>query len=256
MLPRVILDRPLKEGDVVALDPEQSHYILDVLRQSKGSLCELVVNNEGVFEGVVEDIKGKTVFVRVEKKVINQDVESNLWINVVMPFAKGERTWWAVQKLTELGVNRILFMRFERSVVWPKDVEKKLKRAEKIALEAVRQCRRLRVPEVRILDNFVKICEEENLVNAGIVRPVIVFDKSGVYSFSRFIDKIREEFEKSEGSRAITMVVGPEGGFSQEELELFELLKWKKVKLGRRILRVETAAVVGAALLQGFLGDF
>ena len=256
MLPRVILDRPLKEGDVVALDPEQSHYILDVLRQSKGSHCELVVNNEGVFEGVVEDIKGKTVFVRVEKKVINQDVESNLWINVVMPFAKGERTWWAVQKLTELGVNRILFMRFERSVVWPKDRDHKLKRAKKVAIEAVRQCRRLRVPEIEILDNFVKIYKDDVLTNAGIDRPVIVFDKSGVCSFSRFVDKIKVEFDESGGIRAITLVVGPEGGFSQEELELFEQLKWKKVNLGRRILRVETAAVVGAALLQGFLGDF
>ena len=143
-------------------------------------------------------------------------------ITVAFAPTKGDRPEWTVQKLTELGVSRIVPVRTERSVVtWPpKRADRQRERWRKIGREAAMQSRRTRLPEIDAMVDLVNLVE--------MASPVFLCAPGG--------DRLEPQ--------DATFVVGPEGGFAPSELS-----RVKTVDLGvDTILRTETAAVVAATL--------
>jgi 16S rRNA (uracil1498-N3)-methyltransferase len=143
-------------------------------------------------------------------------------IAVGLALHKGERPEWAVQKLTELGVDRILLLSSERTVVRPADGNRRRERLVKVARQAAAQSRRLRLPSVEGPFDF-----DEALAGAPV--EVAVAEPGG----------------PPVGASTATILVGPEGGWSGAELARAPAL----VGLADTVLRTETAAVAAGVLL-------
>jgi 16S rRNA (uracil1498-N3)-methyltransferase len=139
---------------------------------------------------------------------------------------------WAVQKAVEVGVRQLIPVISERTQVGTRDHSKRVDHWRRIAMQALKQCRRpwaMALEEPTPLQIFV----ERESGNGGVV----VADRNGSTA-----EDLPEE-------AARVLIVGPEGGFSAAERELFDHCGWPGLRLGEHILRAETAAIVGSAML-------
>jgi 16S rRNA (uracil1498-N3)-methyltransferase len=172
--------------------------------------------------------------------------ESDVRTILALGLTKGEKMDFVVEKATELGAHAIVPFTSEFSV--PKLDERKFAaraaRWEKIALAAVKQCGRTRLPEVLPLRDF------EALVSGdwGQSLKLFFWEKEDTQS-------LRAAREKHGEAKAVLLVVGPEGGFSAAEAALARAHGFEPVHLGPRILRAETAAVAALSLVQSLWGD-
>jgi 16S rRNA (uracil1498-N3)-methyltransferase len=149
-----------------------------------------------------------------------------------------------IQKTTELGVSAIIPFKSERSIsLEERDAkQKKAHRWQEIAIKAVQQSRRARVPRVEAYRPFgeaLKRCEGEAL-------RLLLYEKTG--------GTLKNVLRRYQTKRIYAMV-GPEGGFTEEEVSLAMDEGFTPVKLGQRILRTETAAITLVGILQYELGD-
>lgn len=172
--------------------------------------------------------------------------ESPLKIRLGLGLTKGEKMDFVVEKATELGVHAVV--PFSSAFTVPKlDARKITQRAErwrKIALSAAKQCGRTRVPTIAPLTTFSELVG----LPASEDLKLLFWEKEN----TRTIERVHAEHKLA---RAITVVVGAEGGFSNAEVEEAVRHGLLTVGLGRRVLRAETAAVTALALVQFVWGD-
>lgn len=177
--------------------------------------------------------------------ILSRPVESGLILEVYQALPERERFEMIVQKLTELGATRIVPVETARSTTrLQRDaVQSKSHRWPEVARRAARQCRRGIVPEVSAPLSFA-----EALRQAGTAGVKVIFYEG---------EERTSLADAVAGRRAgpAALFVGPEGGFSPEEILAARAAGFVPVSLGPRLLRTETAAIVGAALVQGLLGD-
>ena len=183
--------------------------------------------------------------------------ESTLQIILLQALPEKERMELIIQKTTELGVSAILPFQSERSISL-KEREAKQKKAhrwQQIAVKAVQQSRRAKVPEVGACRSFEQVledCKEEGL-------KILLWEKEGknlkeVLKSPPF-GKGGEGGFKTNRPGMVYIMVGPEGGFTQEEVEWAKKKGFIPIKLGNRILRTETAAITLVGILQFEFGD-
>lgn len=219
-----------------ALTPEARHYLRDVLRLPPGAEVELFDGQGGAYPAAVEaGYEGLRLGARREARP-----GLALWLLVAL--AKGEKMDLVVQKATELGAARVVPFAAERSVVRlePEKGEARALRWRRIAAEAARQCGRADVPEVSAPCALPAALAA---LPAGMER----------FAFHPGGEPLPARGEAAAAGAAA--VVGPEGGLSAAEVEACEAAGARRVSLGPRILRAETAAVVAVALLQARYGD-
>ncbi len=152
-------------------------------------------------------------------------------ITVAFSLAKGDRTQWAAAKLAELGIDRIVPLICDRTVVRPGDEGGRLRslRLRRIVREAAMQARLVHLPEV------AEPCSSREAVAGGVAPPARLC--------------IAEPGGEVPSLATPAILVGPEGGWSCEELAIAAGESIRPVALGTSVLRVETAAVVGGAIL-------
>jgi len=174
------------------------------------------------------------------------DRESPLKMILAVALTKGEKMDFIVEKATELGVHTII--PFASAYAVPKldeaKVRKRTERWGKIALSAAKQSGRTRAPQI------VPLCEYESLVCQSWPQTLKLFfwEKEKEQSLHQVYARERE-------AKAVLLAVGPEGGFSLEEARSAQAHGFESVKLGKRILRAETAAVTAMTLVQYLWGD-
>jgi len=175
----------------------------------------------------------------------NRPVESQVGIEVYQALPQKERFELVLQKLTEIGVSRIVPYTSSRSTT-PEERDggqKKSHRWPDVILRAARQCRRAMLPELSpVLDWEAAVYE------AGQADLKLMLYEGETHM------TLREAMQGVHTNR-VALLVGPEGGFTGEELDVAGNIGFLPVSLGPRILRTESAAIVGAALLQYELGD-
>lgn len=216
-----------------ALTPEAVHYLRDVLRLEPGAEVELFDGEGGAYAARLEEGLGA---LRLGPR---REARPALPLWLLVALAKGEKMDLVVQKATELGASRVSPFAAERSVVRldRERGEARAARWRRIAAEAARQCGRADVPAVA---EPVPLAEALAAVPPGFAR--FVFHPGG---------------EPLGGPEApgVAAVVGPEGGLAPAEVDACEAAGARRVSLGPRVLRAETAAVVATALLQARFGD-
>ncbi|MDO4534265.1 MAG: 16S rRNA (uracil(1498)-N(3))-methyltransferase [Clostridium perfringens] len=224
---------------------EDVKHIYRVLRVTQGE--KVVVNNLNgeEFLGEVEDVNKQEVSIKIlEKLDINN--ESNLNITLFQGLPKAAKMDLIVQKCVELGINKIVPTTTHRVDIKLKGEFKKLDRLNKIALEASKQSKRTIIPRVESPIEFneaLKIMEGLDLI-------VVPYENATGFGIKSMIQKLDLKNVKTIG-----IMVGPEGGFEEEEIELLRSKGAHIVTLGPRILRTETAGFTCTAILQYELGD-
>jgi 16S rRNA (uracil1498-N3)-methyltransferase len=157
--------------------------------------------------------------------------EPPLHLELFCPLPKPERTAWLVEKVTEVGVSSIRFLRSERA---PRELTAGgLARLGRVAAAAVEQCHRARVP---VLSGLHAWGDLASLLSG--------FDERYVLD-----PRAAKRSPAESGAPRMALVVGPEGGWADEERASLERAGCRPLRLGARVLRIETAAVVGAGLL-------
>jgi 16S rRNA (uracil1498-N3)-methyltransferase len=176
---------------------------------------------------------------------LSRPSESRLAIELYHALPEKERFELILQKLTELGCNRIVPVESARSITLAERdaVQAKSHRWPEVVLRAARQCRRAMLPELFEVAGFGAALQ---LAGDAELR-LMLYEGEETWSFAEAFGRLRPE--------RVALLVGPEGGFTTDEVDEARAAGFLPVSLGPRILRTETAAIAGAALLQGLLGD-
>lgn len=230
----------LNKGQQIELQAENAHYVRTVLRLSKNQSITLFNGNGAEYLSVIQEVSRKRVVVLIGEKV-NKTVESPLHVILGLGISRGDRMDWAVQKAVELGVNHITPLITERCVVKFKADKKqqRLQHWKNIAQHATEQSGRTVLPDfndITIIDSWLG-------------------DQKGL---KVFLDPYAERslIDLKPENQSVTLVTGPEGGFSEQERELAISNGFIPVRLGRRILRTETASLAALSAVQMLWGDF
>ena len=232
----------LVDDSEVRLSGEHARYVSRVLRLRIDDAVVMFDGKGGEYIAVIKDFTKDHVLLRVGHRHA-REIESQLTIQLVQGLSRGGRMDLVIQKATELGIQRITPVITKYSVV-RLDPEKAAKRREhwlKISQSACEQCGRNTLPGIDLpqgLDDWLGKLGGESTTR-------IMLDPGSSESIATLPDP--DEF--------VTLLVGPEGGLSDDERRRCTDLGFKTVSLGPRILRTETAAVAGIAVLQARWGD-
>lgn len=216
---------------------EDVHHILKVMRGKIGDRIELVFDH-CLYLG--EIIKLNPFEIKLVEK-LSQDVELKNEITLFFALAKGDKNEFVIQKATELGVKKIVFLNSTRSVVKLKqeDFDKKINRYQKIAKEASEQSHRLLIPEIIGVYDIKKI--PSSLLAE---RNFLAFEVDAGMTTNTFKDLKENSY---------SVLIGAEGGLTEQEVEILSGQGFERISLGKRILRCETAAVYALSVLSFLL---
>lgn len=224
---RLFVAAPLGVKQRVELPDPQVHYLLHVMRQKEGNEVALFNGRDGEWIGVLETLNKKSGVVRLERLKREQQTEPQIILCPAM--IKKEHMDLVFQKATELGASEIFPLITERTVVSKLNLE----RAQSIVTEAAEQCERLTVPIVH---------EPVKLIDLWCVLPkgtrVVCLAERG------------ETTGEIKGDFIPALCVGPEGGWTEKELALFEKQGARFWHFGHTILRAETASIVAMVCAQ------
>ena len=232
-----ITQSQIKDKKAVISGSDYKHAV-KVLRLRVGDELTLFKESGIEYFGIITKIGTKDIEVEV-KEVKETQRESRLNITLLQGIPKGNKLDFIVEKATELGVRTLAPVITERSQLID---TRRLERWRKIAREASKQCGRTKPMEVLPITNFSGAIESE-------------IDKDLKIIFWEGATRKLKELTKNHSLKTVTLLVGPEGGFSKKEVEEACDMGFIPIGLGPRILRTETASVVGVTLIQFLFGD-
>ena len=240
--PRLYVDLPLAAGERVTLPEAAGHHVTRVLRLGAGDVLT-------IFDGCGGEY-GATI-ARASRSVVEVDVgaheavdrESALVVELGQGICKGDRMDLVVRKATELGVRAIRPVVCERSVVKldPVRAERRIAHWRAIAVHAAQQSGRTRVPEVAGVEGL----------DAWLARP----DAGAGIVLSPRAEASLSDLAPPAPAMPVRLLVGPEGGLAPREVERARSAAFTELRLGPRVLRTETAALVALSVLQACWGD-
>jgi len=226
-------------GTRAALVGAHADHLSRVLRARVGQEFDITTGNE-VRRGRITAIAPDRVEFELGDVI---PAATPLQVTLALSIFKFDRMEWAIEKCTELGVARIVPVIAQRTEAHlAAAVAKRVDRWRRIALQAAEQCRRISPPEI---SQPVKL--KEAVVLIGSVRILL----SETEPDAMLKDVLRSHSRDG----VVVLALGPEGGWTDEELELFQDAGWISASLGNTILRTETAATAAMAIVQSELSD-
>lgn len=234
---RWIADR-WDESSATLLDAQAAH-LARVLRAQTGQEFDIIAGGQ-VRRGVIESIEPDAVRFSLHEAI---EAAASLPLIFALGIIRFERMEWAIEKLTELGVTRIVPLVTQRSekhlaLAAPKRVE----RWRRIARESAQQSRRSDIPE--IVDPLP--LRQLSIAGPGDLR-LLLSEREHARSLRQYIETMRPS-----ASSKIDVAIGPEGGWTEAEVQWLAEQGWQSVSLGPRILRGETAAIAAASVLNAW----
>jgi 16S rRNA (uracil1498-N3)-methyltransferase len=224
LAPRLFVAAELTPGSTVTGTPGQAHYLGNVLRRDTGAAVRLFNGRDGEFLGHIAALRRDRLTLEVGSQIRPQAPEPDIWL--VFAPVKRDATDLLVQKATELGVAALLPVLTERTNTSRLNDERLLA----IATEAAEQCERLTLP----------------MLHPARPLPDLLANWPAERGLAAALERTAGPPPAAQGA----LLVGPEGGFSPRELDLLRAAPFiQPVSLGPRILRAETAAITGLALL-------
>ena len=220
-------------GKILIKDKSDCNHIQNVYRLNVGHELRIIDGEYEYFTEIIQ-ISKKEVSVKILGKK-EDDYSLNVNIDVAMGILKNDKMNLAIQKLTEIGVNRIIPLKTERVVV---KINEKKEKWDVVVREALKQCRGIKFTEI----TPVKKLEEINYSKYDKI--IFAYENSDE---SKSLSEIIEKEDKN-----ILYIIGPEGGITQEEVNFLKENKAIEISLGRRILRAETAAIVVCGIIANF----
>jgi 16S rRNA (uracil1498-N3)-methyltransferase len=242
---RVFVAPEILGGDRVVVDGDAHHHLGRVLRLRPGDKV-VVFDGQGTeIDAEVAEVGPKTTALVLGERRRGNASAAPTRITLLQGLARGEKMDWIIQKTCELGVARVVPVLTGRTVAAPAQAATRRQRWERIAREAARQSGRADVPAIEAPTPLKAALDA---IDPGDLRLAFWEAAAAGAGAGAGTRPLRAALPTT--PRPTTLLVGPEGGFSAEEMDQAETAGFITVGLGPRILRTETAAVVAVALLQ------
>ncbi len=244
MMRRFFFESNDRNGETVFLSEEESYHLVKVLRLPKGTAVELLDGAGAVYSATVVAI-GRRVELYIEAMVSKDDEEEQvIWVG--QSVLKGDKMDTVVQKCTELGVTRMTPLRSSRcqGKLSAKQSLKKHERWQRIGLAACKQCLRSRRLQLDMVASYAEWLDEVSGCTDS-VRLLFWEEEKEVHL---------QDIPDLSNNQPVVLLLGPEGGFSPEEVEQAREMGWITVSLGKRILRAETATLTAVSIVQYLTG--
>jgi 16S rRNA (uracil1498-N3)-methyltransferase len=232
-------------GPEVSITGSEAHHIKNVLRLKPGDALKLFDGTGFEYEAAIVWISSKKVTVEIRRKA-RAAVPSGVQIIVAQAFLKEKKMDDLVRKLCELGMTQWVPFFSERSIARPdaKRLEARCQRWQRIATEAVKQCRRVDAPQIADARSFEKMLDFSQNCDVRIV------------FWENESSPLTADLASNENpANKILLMLGPEGGFSDQEIQRLQNSGFISAGLGPRILRAETATIAAVTLVQYLYGD-
>lgn len=233
-------------SESIVLNKPETHHAVKVMRLKKGNLVTVI---DGIGNGyhceILKIPHNSGLELRVLSRVRNFG-EPDVRVTLACGLSTGYKFDTVVEKGTELGVSRFVPLMTEKSKIKledPKRTANKISRYEKVALAATKQCRRSIIPQISEPISFQAFLNQLDSSDRNFLFSTTPNTKSLVDS------------DISDSTRRVTLIVGPESGFSSNEIDLALENNIELISLGKRILRTETAGIVVSALILSLLGE-
>lgn len=241
-------------GSSVTLDEFGANHVAKVLRLKAGNSIYLFDGQGHEFEATLTAV-GKKTTVELTKE-LERNVESPLKLELLQVISRGDRMDFTIQKAVELGISRIIPLTSERCGV-KLDAERALKKIDsfqKIAIAACEQCGRNVVPKVEPLQSLSDFLAQHQSKASSDDGTEIACDSTGFINIT-LDPRARFKLTDLPACGHYRILIGPEGGFSAEEVAATGKAGFVGVTLGPRILRTETTALVTLSILGSHFGD-
>ncbi len=237
---RLFLPGPLQSGQSLHLSREESHYLNRVLRLKNQAPLRVFDGRGGEFNARIDATDRRTTTLILEDH-LPQERESPLSVTLALGISRGDRMDFALQKAVELGVTRISPLLTKRSLVQLKShrADQKLSHWRKVVISACEQCGRNRLPDLQPASDINAWISKNRAELKLVFSPYATGNLSGIPS----------------PDGGLTILLGPEGGFSDTEIQLSIDAGFLPVSFGPRILRTETAVIAALTAVQLKWGD-
>jgi len=232
---RIFLNQPLLIGETVTLPDDMAHYLGHVMRQHSGDELMLFNGQGGEYHATINDLTKRQACCHINDfSDISREMACQ--VHIIQAACRSEKIETVLQKGTELGAASFHITRSERSSLKldPKKLEKRLERWQKIILEAAEQSYRTRIPT---------LTWHTRLADVPCLGTALALDPHTAASWQ----DVRPVIEQS---KTISLAIGPEGGWSPDDLITLNGLGFQNTVFGSRILRTETAAPALLAAIQ------
>ena len=230
MSDRFFVESPI-DGDRAMLVDAEAHHLVHVMRAKPGDLVVLFDGSGVVFRAKVDRCGRSEVDCRVvSREVVDREIGFDLTLGVSLP--KGDRQRWLVEKVTELGVTRLVPLITDRSVAQPNT--KTLQRLRRAVIEASKQCWRNVLMEIAPPQRWGAFVANSSAPANRLIAHPGGQPLAGIGLSQR---------------RDTVLAVGPEGGFAEAEIAAAHAANWQIADLGSPVLRTETAAIALAAFV-------
>ena len=242
-VPRFYCSTLSHHGSTLELPPEAAHHAQRVLRLRENDRVQVFDGEGNALDAAISEISGRRV-VLGKLKLCAGEQPSPLHIVLAQAMCSSEKMDWIVQKATELGAAEIQPVQTQRSVakLTGERIEKRTAHWRSVVISACEQCGRNLLPKIHAPQEFSTWLAE-------------VRDTPGA-KFILLPESATTLHEQPKPQEVVTLLIGPEGGFSTDEAQLARQAGFIPVRLGTHVLRTETAAVAGITALQILWGDF
>jgi len=237
---RIFIPAPLQTGGTIALPSDQAHYLRHVMRLGAGDSITLFNGEGGEYLCTIDQLARDHSQVRIDSHS-NIERELGCRIHIVQAACRSEKIEGVLQKCTELGAASFQIVRSERSDLKLDDKKRasRLERWQKIIIEAAEQSGRTRVPTVAWCPSLAEVSV------TGL--PFLLHPES-----AQAWPQCRESLSTAQ---EVTLAIGPEGGWSQMDLQRLQKLSFQPLLFGTRVMRTETAAPALTAAIAAIRND-
>lgn len=238
-IPRIYTPQLLTNGQTLQLDEGPSHHIGKVLRMQAGRELVLFNGAGGEYTAAITEVGKRQVAVNITGFSAG-DRESPLAIELAIGISRGERMDWVLQKATELGVTRITPLLTERTEVKLKGdrQDKKGEHWQQIVISACEQCQRNRLPQLSAAQTL-----QDFLPGVSAAQKYVLHHRTAT------------ALAGQQQPASVCLLIGPEGGLSDREIQAAEQAGFSALALGPRVFRTETAPIAALSVLQYLWGD-
>ena len=234
-----VKEEQIKDNEIIIIGQDVKH-IKKVLRAKIGDELQICNSQNGEnFLCEIQDLENEDITCKIKEK-IQEKVESNIEVTIFQGLPKADKMEYIIQKSVELGVSNITPVEMKRCVVKldGKDKIKKIERWQKISEVAAKQCGRDKIPQINNVINIQNIC---NLISEYDILLVAYENEKG-NTLKEQIEKLKKQ-NNSESKIKIGIVIGPEGGLEENDVNKLKENGAQIITLGKRILRTETVAL-------------
>ena len=235
-MPKFFVKGEQIKNEIVTILESDVNHIKNVLRlnlEDEIQICD--TSNRQNYLCQITEMKKDIINCKIIKALETKS-ESNVQVSIFQGIPKAEKMELIIQKSVELGAYNIIPTEMNRCVVKINDSNKKIQRWQKISEVAAKQCGRNIIPEIKPIINVKNVC---NLIQEYDI-VLIAYEKEKINKLRYEIQKLKE---KALENYKIAIIIGPEGGIEENEIELLIENGAKAITLGNRILRTETVAL-------------